>query len=305
MNSKHVESSKIFTCAVCQKSFGQRQHLNRHMHTHEEAKYVCACGKSFVRMDVLRKHKKSCYKNPANETTCRLCDAKFTQKCHLIRHEKKCKIKQTHTEIKKRSKEYDEKIEHGSIVYQILQKDPDTKEAALDFGDKQCLKLYQESVQVGLDMNQVVLKPWQKEVIEFIDHPCDRVVYWIIGSQGAEGKTFLQKHIEQQYGARRVFKGELNAKNSDIGYVMSKQPLTCKDIFLFNMRRSDTESAYGVLESLKDGFFLCTKYHSNTLKIKTPNCVFSNSHPTTTQLSSDRWKIYEIVADQLRKKSMY
>merc|ERR1712173_55341 len=107
------------------------------------------------------------------------------------------------------------------------------------------------------------------------------------------------------YGNRRVFKGELNARNSDIGYILSKQPLTCKDIFLFNLRRSDTESAYGVLESLKDGYFLSNKYHTKILKIKSPNTVivFSNSHPSKSQLSEDRWKIYRIRDEELHQSS--
>ena len=98
-----------------------------------------------------------------------------------------------------------------------------------------------------------------------------------------------------------MFKGELNARNSDIGYVLSKQSLTCKDIYLFNLRRSDTERAYGVLESLKDGYFLSNKYHTKILKIKSPNTVivFSNSSPRKSELSADRWKIYNIIEDRL------
>ena len=89
----------------------------------------------------------------------------------------------------------------------------------------------------------------------------------ILATSGNEGKTFIQKYIEQHFGTRRVFKGELNTRDLDIGYVLSRESLACKDIFLFNLKRSDTRSAYGVLESLKDGYFVSNKYHSKKLKI--------------------------------------
>ena len=78
--------------------------------------------------------------------------------------------------------------------------------------------------------------------------------------------------------------------------------MTCKDIFVFNLLRSDTAVAYGLLENLKDGNLISSKYKSKVLKIKTPNTVivFSNSYPNMDQLSADRWKIYEIVGNDLK-----
>ena len=281
------------------------------MLTHNESKYSCECGKSFYRLDLLRKHQKSCNrqektkeKTKEKSFNCIQCGKTFGRNFCLKRHQAVCNnTPALVNSLLERTEKHLAKLERGKLIQSILVARPDIYEDVLDTDERQCLDLFQ-STENGLDMESVVFKPWQKQVFEWIDHPCDRVVYWVIGSQGAEGKTFLQRHIAQQFGSRRVFKGELNAKNSDIGYVMSKQPLTCKDIFLFNMRRSDTESAYGVLESLKDGYFLSNKYHTKILKIKSPNIVivFSNSHPTTSQLSNDRWKIYEIIGDELRTR---
>ena len=302
MSPKKSDPGKVFTCDVCQKSFGQRQTLKRHMQNHEEAKYACkTCRKPFVRIDVLVKHEKSCCKVPTDGKKCRLCGTKFTQKCHLTRHEKKCKIKKKVLEMRAKSKEYNEKIQNGRIVYQILQEESDIYEAALGAWDKDCLNLYQQTC-VDMDTNEDVLKPWQKQVIDFINQATDRHVFWVIGARGNEGKSWLQKYMERQFGTRRVFKGELNAKNSDVAYILSKQTLTCKDIFLFNLPRSDNSCAYGIIENLKDGHFFNRKYVSQQLKVKTPNTVivFSNSPPKTHQLSKDRWRIYEIQNDLLQ-----
>ena len=69
------------------------------------------------------------------------------------------------------------------------------------------------------------------------------------------------------------------------------------------MLRSDTDVAYGILENIKDGHLVSAKYRSKPLKIKTPNSVmvFSNSFPSTYQLSEDRWKIYHIRENELHE----
>ena len=100
-------------------------------------------------------------------------------------------------------------------------------------------------------------------------------------------------------------KTEVNTKKADIAYILSKESLTCKDIFLFNLLRSDTDVAYGLLENIKDGYLISSKYRSIPLKIKIPNTVvvFSNSYPEQSQLSVDRWKIFEICGDKLCTKA--
>ena len=219
----------------------------------------------------------------------------------MTRHKKICIIRQTATNVKQSTAQYDKKLERGEMLENVLRKNTDTKEEALNSVDKECLKLYQQSCEENLDMNSVNLKPWQEKVIRFIDKPSERTIFWIIGEKGNEGKTFIQKYIHKLFGSRRVLKSEVNSRKSDIAYVLSQESLTCKDIFLFNLLRSDIDVAYGLLENLKDGYLISSKYRSKPLKIKTPNTVivFSNSFPSTSQLSEDRWKTFEIRCDQL------
>ena len=237
---------------------------------------------------------------------CDICGTPFVQKCHLTRHKKVCVMKRAENRIKEASAEYRRRLEAGSRIERILKTCPDTLEEALDGSDKACLKLYQASCEAGVDIAAVTLKPWQEDVIRFIDTPSDRCIYWIVGKKGNEGKSFIQNYICRLYGTRRVVKSEINARKGDIAYVLSQTTLTCKDIFVFNLLRSDLDVAYGLLENIKDGFLISSKYRSKPLRIQTPNTVliFSNSFPERVQLSDDRWKIHEICDNKLCSRSL-
>lgn len=65
-----VESSGLRQeCGVCHKIFGSIYRLTRHLRTHTgEKPYVCACGESFTRSDILRAHEKSKHAHTAMET---------------------------------------------------------------------------------------------------------------------------------------------------------------------------------------------------------------------------------------------
>ena len=76
------------------------------------------------------------------------------------------------------------------------------------------------------------------------------------------------------------------------------------DIFLFNDKRAGGETGqnYVVLEHIKDGCALSSKYSSQVITFKTPNIIilFSNNSPRTSYLSADRWRVYAIKEDGLR-----
>lgn len=271
------------------------------MLNHRDVKYLCkTCNKPFHRADLVSKHQEKCSVS-VDDKTCDLCRKSFSKKANLKRHKKICELKQQEDEIIKVSDAYTKKIKRGELLEKILRKNPNTIEEALNRDDKESLNLYQLSCEENVDMNSVNLKPWQEKVIRFIDNPSERKIYWVIGERGNEGKTFIQKYIHKLFGSRRVLKSELNSRKVDIAYALSQESFTCKDIFLFNLLRSDFIASYGILENIKDGYLLSSKYRSKPLKIKTPNTVivFSNSHPEKTQLSSDRWKVYKIQSDEI------
>ena len=128
----------------------------------------------------------------------------------------------------------------------------------------------------------------------------------IVGQKGGEGKTFLQNYIKYNYSGRRVIVTDIATSTKDIAYFLSKFPLECKDIFLFNHPCSTTETiAYDMLEGIKDGHKVSAKYDTRGLFFKTPNTVivFSNEFPMTGALKKDRWRIYEIIDEELCHKT--
>ena len=143
------------------------------------------------------------------------------------------------------------------------------------------------------------MKLWQQEVLNLIEKPSDREIIWIIGQRGNEGKTWIQKYIEQHFGKRRVFKTCIVKDPASLLHILSKRTLSCTDIFLLNIPRSFdiSDVPYTVLEDIKDGQASSCKYNSKMLNICTPNVliVFSNYWPLTNKLSNDRLKLYSIA----------
>ena len=58
-----------------------------------------------------------------------------------------------------------------------------------------------------------------------------------------------------------------------------------------------------ILESIKDGIAVTSKYNNNIIRFKVPNIVivFSNTPPNTKELSKDRWTIFRILKDELKE----
>ena len=151
------------------------------------------------------------------------------------------------------------------------------------------------------------LRPWQKQVMTLIEQPTYRKVIWIVGQKGAEGKTFLQNYIKYYYRDRRVIGTDIATNANNLAHFLTKFPLECKDIFLFNHPCSTTETvAYDMLEGIKDGYTVSAKYDTQGLVFKTRNTVivFSNGYPRTEALKKDHLRVYEIIDEDLCDKTV-
>ena len=73
--------------------------------------------------------------------------------------------------MKEETDDYKQKLEKGEMLQKILRQNPDIMEEALSAGDKEALKLYQSSCNNDIEMGSVKLRPWQEEIIKFIDRP--------------------------------------------------------------------------------------------------------------------------------------
>ena len=200
--------------------------------------------------------------------------------------------------LRKKNQEYEEKIQLSKVIYKILGQD-NLKQESLDKIHKEALGLYMKQKQ-GIDQENIILRPWQGDLLRQIEHPTARKVIWVRGAKCGEGKSWFQEFVESRFGWERVVCAmDIKLKKSSICHVLGKRPLTTTDIFLFNVGKANTinEVNYEVLEKIKDGRILASKYDSKELKFKTPNIVvvFSNDKPDVKQLASDRWKIFSII----------
>ena len=232
---------------------------------------------------------------------------KFHLKRHKLLHKKTVNGQAVLDEMKCNAHLNKEQLELGKDVANNLQEYDDIPEQSLSATHIQALELYKQSrVQHANRYENVTLRLWQHKVISFIDAPHLRQVFWIVGARGNEGKTFLQNYISNYYGSRRVVATDIAGRKKNIAHYLAKLPLECKDIFLFNHPASASEAvAYDLLEDIKDGRTRSDKYSTEQVMFKTTNTVmvFSNEHPRTEALKKDRWRIYEIIDEELYHKN--
>ena len=147
--------------------------------------------------------------------------------------------------------------------------------------------------------------PWQSRVIDLLKSQSDRSILWVYESKGNTGKSSLVKYLCVHKDAIL-----LSGKATDVKYGIVKFyekhgrypelitvdiPRTRKDFF-----------QYSALEEIKNGCFFSGKYEGMMCIFNNPVVVcFSNSRPDLTTMSSDRWQIYEIFDNELRKINVF
>ena len=204
--------------------------------------------------------------------------------------------------LRKENQEYKEKIKLGQAIYKLLGQE-DILQEGLNKVYKEALDLYIKRKQ-SIDHQNIILRPWQGDLLRQIENPTERKVIWVRGAQCGEGKSWFQEFVESRFGWERVVCAmDIKLKKSSICHVLGKRPLTTTDIFLFNVGKAKAfdEVNYEVLEKIKDGRILASKYDSRELKFKIPNVVvvFSNDKPDVKQLALDRWLIFSIINGDL------
>lgn len=142
------------------------------------------------------------------------------------------------------------------------------------------------------------LYPWQQNVIDIIEStPDNRSIYWFFDSKGCSGKSELVKYILKTYHNVSVFnKGNAN----DISYQIlntNYDPHLC----IFDLSRTIYKTvSYTAIEEIKNGLINSSKYEGGFKMFSSPHIfIFANILPDTSKLSIDRWKIFEIINNEL------
>ena len=267
-----------------------------------QKKVVCKICYRIMRSDNLKIHKKmhekqtEKYEKNESNTNPDSVSSKAVHKPSTL--EKEAIIKT----IVNDDNEYRGKIELGKIVYESIE-EHNINQDSIRNEYKEALELYMKQ-NYRFDCQNVILRPWQEFLLTFIEKPTDREIIWVKGKNGNEGKSWFQTFIEAKYGwARAVVEQDIKIKKSSICQILRHRPLITTDIFLFNVGKAKTfeDVNYDVLEKIKDGRTIASKFHSIELKFKTPNIVivFSNDNPDTKQLAADRWRIFAIKENEL------
>lgn len=130
--------------------------------------------------------------------------------------------------------------------------------------------------EVKMEKPEIVLKKWQKAVIELIERGFKkRQIIWIWSKESGTGKSTFQDYLFAEYG-RRVCKGNWSWKHFLNGYKKEE------DIITFNLER-DVElhkTHTAVLEKVSDGTVHRGEMYEGAMKIvKGVVLVFANVPP--------------------------
>ena len=250
----------------------------------------CPMCKRMMRSDNLRRHWRKKHK---------MFDMKLTVKVesNATDSESASTSGDLKMEILDNAKVYDEKIKLGENIFNVLM-ETNTKEDSLSRRHKEAFDLYQ-SKKLALNVDDdIKLFPWQNELLNVVQNKTYREIFWVKGAPCNEGKTWFQNYVQSYLGIERVVQLDLKNSVGNIMQVLRKLPLSSVDTFLFNDARSGQSEmqCYKVLENIKDGKAIASKYASEIIRFRTPNVVivFSNVDPDMTQLSKDRWRVFYI-----------
>ena len=138
---------------------------------------------------------------------------------------------------------------------------------------------------------------WQQKIIDLYHTvPDKRKIHWFVDPVGNHGKSFLTRFMVLKYGVLLA-----GAKKADVFYQVQKRLEDENDEDAFRMvildipRHNEAFINYGVLESLKDGIILSTKYEGGTFVFPVPHVVvMANIPPDMSKFSLDRWDITEL-----------
>ena len=276
-------------------------------------KVMCKVCYREMRSDVLARHmKQHSMRNESSPVTNIYVTNNYNTTSGVSTERKDEENENKDEELKKHlikiENEYQEKLVQGKKIYKMLGEGVVSYQA-LPREMKEEVDLYMENQEDFRDVGNVELKPWQESLLEYVQQPCDREIFWIVGKEGNEGKNWFQKYVKSWLGARRVVTGiDIKANSASIFQALRKCPIVTADIFLFNIGKSMKkfdQINYDALEKMKDGEAFASKYDSQQLKIQVLNVVmvFSNSPPDDRELAKVRFRVFNINNNQLQKSS--
>lgn len=172
--------------------------------------------------------------------------------------------------------------------------------------DSQLVKEQQRAI-----LSDIALRPWQQTVVTHLEEdPHPRHVNWLWETVGDVGKTTLANYLELEKDALVL---EVGGKR-DLAYIISTM-IGMKKVVVFDLSRCTApdgnkdydplNALYSIMESLKNGRLIVTKYESTVRKCIVPHIwVFANFPPNIAKMSKDRWKLWSIKDNELEAQDI-
>lgn len=136
-------------------------------------------------------------------------------------------------------------------------------------------------------------KPWQLKILEILSHePDDRLVYWFWSTAGGVGKSSFAKYLVVRENCLFFEEG----KKADIMHLIFEAPEERLEKMIIDVPRANGNNiSYKSIESIKNGLIYSSKYEGGYKYFNSPHViVFANAPPKWTELSTDRWRVYNI-----------
>lgn len=188
------------------------------------------------------------------------------------------------------------KIVEGEKLNNILIESTDNKEIHNILQYNKTLKKLEQDVrrksikeELLKDYENVEWNDIQKKILDIINNkPDSRKVHWIYDEYGNNGKSYIAKYLQLQYNTYYITGG----KQNDILYGYDGEEIVIID--LARTYADNLEHIYTIIENLKNGMYLSTKYETVSKMFKIPNIiVMANFKPDINKLSRDRWDIID------------
>lgn len=142
------------------------------------------------------------------------------------------------------------------------------------------------------EYKNVIWKEWQQDLLNYIEQDTDkRKIRWIYEEDGNTGKSYMTKYLTLHKDAYIITGG----RKEDILYAYDGQPIIILDLPR-DFKNTEKQYIYEVMEILKNGQYLSTKYQTVMKTFKIPKIiVMANFSPDYTKLSKDRYDVINIA----------
>lgn len=144
------------------------------------------------------------------------------------------------------------------------------------------------------------LHPWQEELMKLFEVKANnRDVIWVYDRIGNIGKSTFTTHLYDTK-PNTIFIDGVDKKDIINGIFNFKLEINHSSIVMLDIpRHAGNHVCYSAIESIKNGLIFNQKYETGSRRFNSPHIIiFANEPPVITQLSLDRWKIFEIVEGQ-------